>query len=275
MDADDVAAPRRIERQIQALMIRNKVAVVGTGIELTDEDGRRSRRQAPVRCREPEAARFMALFATPLAHVTILARASVMRAHPYGTSPDSLHTEDYELFTRMLEAGVEFLNLDEQLVTVRVTEGSVSRGHEEVQVANFVACSRRHLERTLGLKPDPNVHKVLVNRMDETVSARDLEKGLRCLDRVEAEFLVQEPASSQEVNGIADEQRVDILVQAALKGTPRVRLAAGRLAAKYGHRLLSHRARRYLAAKLAPSMPGPVSVRRPRAHAHTPPARRT
>ena len=179
MDADDVAAPARIERQVQTLTVRHEIGVLGAGIELVDQAGRRSRRQAPVRCREPGAARFMALFATPVAHVTTLARASVMRAHPYGTSPDSLHTEDYDLFTRMLADGVEFLNLDEHLVTVRVNDGSVSRRHEALQVANFVACARRHLERTLGLQPDPSAHKVLVNRMDDAISAHDLEAGLR------------------------------------------------------------------------------------------------
>ena len=275
MDADDVAAPTRLERQVEALTVRPEIDVVGTGIELIGEAGRRSRRQAPVRCREPGAARFMALFATPLAHPTILARASVMRAHPYGTSPDSLHTEDYDLFTRMLDARVEFLNLDEQLVTVRVNEGSVSRRHEAIQVANFVACARRHLERTLDLKPDPTVHRVLVNRMDDAVSARDLEAGLRCLDRLEAAFLSREPGAMRGVVGIADEQRVDVLVQAALKGTPRVRLAAGRLAGHYGRRLRSRRARRYLAGKLGHWMARSISPRRPHAHARMPRARRT
>jgi glycosyltransferase involved in cell wall biosynthesis len=275
MDADDVATPYRIERQVQAITARDEIGVVGTGIELIDEAGGRFRRGAPVRCREPGAARFMALFATPLAHVTILAWASVMKAHRYGVSPDSLHTEDYDLFTRMLAAGVEFLNLDEQLVTVRVNQGSVSRRHEALQVANFVACARRHLERTLQLDPDPGVLKVLVNRMDGTVSPRDLKQGLRCLDHLEATFLAREPGSSQEVTGIADEQRVDILVQAALKGTARVRLAAGRLAARYQRRLRTPRARRYLAAKLEPWLRAPVTPRRPHAHAHMPGAPQT
>ena len=275
MDADDVAAPARIERQVQTLTVRHEIGVLGAGIELVDQAGRRSRRQAPVRCREPGAARFMALFATPVAHVTTLARASVMRAHPYGTSPDSLHTEDYDLFTRMLADGVEFLNLDEHLVTVRVNDGSVSRRHEALQVANFVACARRHLERTLGLQPDPSAHKVLVNRMDDAISAHDLEAGLRCLDRVEEMFLSREPGATREVVGIADEQRVDVLVQAALKGSPRVRLAAGRLAGHYGRRLRSRRARRYLAGKLGRSMPSRFRPRRPRVHARTPRAPRT
>jgi glycosyltransferase involved in cell wall biosynthesis len=250
MDADDVAAPERIERQVEVLVRRPEIGVVGTGIALVDEDGLLLGRRAPVRCVEPAGARFMALFATPLAHPTLLARAAVMKAHPYGVSPDSLHTEDYELFTRMLAAGVAFLNLNEQLVSLRVRRGGVSRHHERQQVANFVACARRYLAQTLDLRPDPGPHRVLVNRIDREVSAGDLEEGLRCLDLIEQRFLAREPQAAPEIRGIADEQRVDILLQAALKGAVGARLAAGPLALRYRSRLVSPRARRYLAGKL-------------------------
>jgi hypothetical protein len=88
-------------------------------------------------------------------------------------------------------------------------------------------------------------------------------------------FLSREPGATREAVGIADEQRVDILVQAALRGSPRVRLAAGRLAARYGRRLRSSRARRYLTGKLGHWMPGRISPRHPRARAHMRRAPRT
>jgi Glycosyl transferase family 2 len=273
MDADDVSASHRIARQVDALTRRPEIGVVATAIALTNEQGRPIRRRAPVRCLEPGAARFMALFATPLAHVTLLARASVMRAHRYGPSDDSLHTEDYELFTRMLAAGVNFLNLDEPLVQVRVSKEGVSRRHEAIQVANFVRCARRHLESTLGCRPVPSVHKVLVNRMDREVTARDLRAGVRCLDYMEKAFLAREPGAAGEIAGIADEQRVDILVQAALNGTPSVRLAAGRLILIYRRRLLSPRGRRYLEAKLGHMNPRLIIGRGPHARARIPAAR--
>jgi glycosyltransferase involved in cell wall biosynthesis len=250
MDADDVAAPSRIERQVEVLASRPEIDLVGTGVTVIDGESGRPLRPWPVRCREPAGARFAALFATPVMHMTIAARAEAMRAHPYGGTPDSLHTEDYEMFARMLDDGAGLCNIDEPLMTVRSDPGSVSARHEETQVENFVRCAARHLERTLGVRPEPAAHRVLVNRIDATVGARDLREGLRWLDRIEEEFLRREPGGAADVRRAADLQRVDILVQAALKGRPSVRLAAGPLALRHSRRLLSPPARRYLTGKL-------------------------
>jgi glycosyltransferase involved in cell wall biosynthesis len=250
MDADDVAAPKRIERQVEVLARRPEIDLVGTGVEVVDGSTGRPLRPWPVRCREPGGARFAALFATPVMHMTIAARAEAIRAHPYGGTPDSLHTEDYEMFARMLDDGAGFCNIDEPLMTVRSDPGSVSSRYEEIQIENFVRCAARHLERTLGVRPEPAAHRVLVNRIDATVGARDLREGLRWLDRIEREFLQRESGSAMEVRRAADLQRVDILIQAALKGQPGVRAMAASLALRYGRQLLSPPASRYLAGKL-------------------------
>jgi glycosyltransferase involved in cell wall biosynthesis len=249
MDADDVAAPTRIERQVEILAGRPEIDLVGTAVEVIDGDGR-PLRPRPVRCLGPGGARFAALLASPAMHMTIAARASVMRAHAYGGSTCSLHTEDYEMFARMLDDGVGFANIDDPLMRVRSDPSSVSARFEAIQVENFVLCAARHLERTLGVRPDPGPHRVLVNRIDASVGARDLREGLGWLDRIERDFLAREPGAAAEVRRAADLQRVDILTQAALKGSPAVRLAAAPLALRYGRRLLSPAARSYLAGKL-------------------------
>jgi glycosyltransferase involved in cell wall biosynthesis len=253
MDADDVAASGRIERQVEALLRRPEIDVMGTAIAIIGSGRGRALGPRPVRCVSPGGARFTALFATPVVHATILARAPVMRAHPYGTSPDSLHAEDYEMFTRMLEDGAGFGNVAEPLMTVRANQQSVSLRHEQTQVTNFVACAARHLERTLGIRPDPGAHRVLVNRMDETVTGRDLGDGLDLLDRVERMFVAREPRAAGEIRRSADLQRVDILVQAALKAPPAVRLRAAGGALRHGRRLLAAGPRGYLASKLGPA----------------------
>jgi glycosyltransferase involved in cell wall biosynthesis len=250
MDADDMAAPTRIERQVEVLASRPEIDLVGTGVEVVDGATDRRLRPRPVRCLGPGGARFAALLTTPVMHMTIVARAMAMRAYPYGGTAESLHTEDYEMFARMLADGLGFCNIDEPLMTVRADPTSVSARHELIQVDNFVRCAARHLERTLGVRPEPAAQRVLVNRIDDTVGAGDLRAGLRWLDRIEREFLRREPGAAREVRRAADLQRVDILVQAALKGSPAVRLAAGPLALRYGRRLLSPPARRYLTGKL-------------------------
>jgi glycosyltransferase involved in cell wall biosynthesis len=255
MDADDVAASERIERQVEVLLCQPEIDVAGTGISIVGSGRGRALGPRPVRCVSPGGARFTALFATPAVHATILARAPVMRAHPYGTSPDSLHAEDYEMFVRMLEDGVGFGNVDEPLMTVRANPQSVSLQHERTQVANFVACAARHLERTLGIRPDPGAHRVLVNRMNGTVTGGELRAGLTLLDHIEETFVAREPGAAEEIRRSADLQRVDILVQAALKAPPAVRLRAGRLALCYGRRLLAAGSRGYLASKLGFSKP--------------------
>jgi glycosyltransferase involved in cell wall biosynthesis len=250
IDADSRATPERLERQLAAFARRPEVGVVGTAVELVDVNGRRTVKPRPVRCTEPDAARFMALFANPMAHVTIMARAELMKTYPYGTSPDSLHTEDYEVYTRMLEGGVSFLNLRDVLVTVEDRPEGVSWRHEPEQVANFVSCSRRYLERTLHLSPLPGVHKALVNRIDRTITAEELREGLHLLDQIESEYRSTAPGAVSEIRDIADLQRADILVQAGLKGGPRTRIAAAQLALRYYRAMLSPRVRKHLIAKL-------------------------
>lgn len=257
MDADDVAAPTRIERQVDLLMRQRDVDVVGTAIEMVDSASLRPLTPRPLRCVSPAGARFAALFTVPVTHATIMARAPVMRAHPYGIAPDSLHTEDYELFTRMLAAGVAFSNVDERLMLVRANPAGVSFGNEQTQVVNFVACAARHLAQTLHVRPGPGAHRALVNRMDHSVTGRDLRDGLRWLDRIEDLFLATEPEAAAEIRHTADLQRLDILTQAARRGSPGVRIAVPRLALRYSPRLLSAHSRGYLAAKLWRSMPTP------------------
>jgi len=260
MDADDLCVPERIERQVAFLRSRPDVGVVGSGSDLVASEETRRLRPRPVRCREPGGARFMALFATPVTHATIMGRAAVLRAHPYGVDPDSLHTEDYELFARMISADVGFANIDEPLVTVRVDPDGVSLRHEQLQVENFVRCTRRHIEATFGRSADAGAHRVLVNRMNGDTTARSLARGLTFLEWLETASVERDPGAAAEIGAIADMQRVDILVQAALKGSPALRAAAIALATRYARQLGSPAARRYLAGKLP--LRGVVSQRR-------------
>jgi glycosyltransferase involved in cell wall biosynthesis len=251
MDADSIAVPTRLERQLGRLTRSPEIGVVGSAMKLVDECDRPRVKPRPIRFTRPEAARFMAILGTPLAHVTIMARASVMREHPYGTTPECLHTEDYELFTRLLRAGVLLANLEAELVIVRDRPAGVSWSNEPEQVANFTACARRHLRATLGVELAPGTHRVLVNRMDETTTAGELIQGLAWLDRLERSFRAQEPnIAAAEIRGVADYQRVDIVSQALLKGTPGVRAAAALMAVRYAPALLSAHGRSYLAGKL-------------------------
>jgi glycosyltransferase involved in cell wall biosynthesis len=252
MDADDIAAPQRLEHQVAFLCARPEISLVGTGARLVTADGSRTLRPYTVRCTNPAGARFMSLFATPIAHPTMCAHAAVMHAHPYDQGLNSLHTEDYELFSRMLSSGASLTNLVEPLLTRRVNPRGVSLANEAAQITNFIGCARRHLRRETGLTPTGGVHRVLVNRIDESVMAGDLDQGVKLLTHLKLRALAINPEAASDISRIADMQMLDILLQAARRGSSAVRFEAVQLMARY-RPLGSAAARSYLKTKLQPS----------------------
>lgn len=253
MDDDDLAAPTRIKKSVELFLRRPELSAVGTNTRYVSASTGRPVQPRPARCFEPAGAHFMTLLAPPIVHPTLVARATVLRTHPYGIAPDSLHTEDYELFTRMAGSGLSLMNLRERLVTVQVRPHGVSLSHETTQIANFVRCAQRYLQEAEGLTPPEGVHRVLVNRMNEHVTPEDLTAGLALLAELQAAALATAhgQAGRADITRVADLQRVDILSQAILRGHRGVRARAVALLRAHATSLLSRDARTYMAAKLA------------------------
>jgi glycosyltransferase involved in cell wall biosynthesis len=254
MDADDVLDPERIATQLRTLKDRPDVAVVGSSTIVIDEEGRAIGRRR-VRCTHPVALRFLALFAIPVMHPTIMARYAAMQAFPYRDAPECLHAEDYDLFTRMLAGGVQLVNVDTPLYRLRTHAAGVSRRFEPIQISNFVSLARAHLDRTLGIRLTAGVQRVLVNRMDTATTVAELQTGLKWLDRLRDQFLRDavgnDEAAHAEVLAVANQQRIDILGQALLKGPARRRLASAALVVRRGPSFASASSRGYLRDKLA------------------------
>jgi glycosyltransferase involved in cell wall biosynthesis len=252
MDADDISTPERIARQLSVLETYPEIGLVGTGVELIDEHGAVIVAR-PARCVGPDACRYMTLFAPPVVHPSVLARAEVMRRFPYRLDSDSLHAEDYDLWTRMSDGGVRFRNIDEPLLFFRMSSGSVSHSFESIQIRNFAALSKRHIERTLGLSLSRGEHLVVANRIGPEVTVGELVRGLARLGGLRDAFLAESPvgrAARDEVFGITDEQIVDAILQALLKGRGPQRIAAAGLSLRHAGSFLSARGRAYCGLKV-------------------------
>lgn len=250
MDADDVCLPRRFERQLELFRRFPDTQVAGTGVLLVDEAGE-ALGERPARARTPEGIRFLSYLATPVAHPTLLARAEVLRRLPYREGTEALHAEDYELLARMVRHGVVVRNTAAPFLRLRQGGESVSRRFEAIQVRSFTACAREHLEAGLGIRCRPAAHAALVNRMDGDTRPGDLREALRLLDRLRRRFLAEamEPGPRREIRAVADQQRVDILLQALLKGRPTLRAAAALAAMAAPGAFLSPAGRRHLRLK--------------------------
>jgi glycosyltransferase involved in cell wall biosynthesis len=130
LDADDVARPERLERQVARLRAEPRCAVLGTGIVDLDEQGRSG--ATHVLPAGATALRWHALFSSPFFHPTVLVDLEVLDAHRLRYDPAYLESEDYELWTRLF-AFADGGNLTAPLVLKRVHAGQASLRRGDLQ----------------------------------------------------------------------------------------------------------------------------------------------
>jgi len=123
IDADDVACPNRLARQVAFLDANPSVDAVGGYVgefETTPEEVR-AVRTVPA---DPAAVRRMAHYRSPLNHPTVTFRRSAVL--DVGNYRHMEYGEDYELWCRMLAHGKTLANVPEVLVKARA-DGLVTR----------------------------------------------------------------------------------------------------------------------------------------------------
>lgn len=114
LDADDIALPDRLEKQI-AFIQETNADLIGSHYELIDEDGERlGIKRTPA---TPEAIRRKVWLFNPIGNSTVLARRETLVDNPY--REDLRYGEDYNLWIRLLRKGCVLRNLPEPLVRFR------------------------------------------------------------------------------------------------------------------------------------------------------------
>ena len=151
MDADDVALPHRLERQVAFLDARPDVAALGSSALLIDEAGRRiGVRHLPV---DPtRIAEALRSGRNMLVHAAVtMRRAAVVEAGGY----DDLfrHSEDYDLWLRLAER-FAVANLPEPLLLHRIHPNRVTVRHRLDQIVAAMAAAAASRLRRAG-QPDP------------------------------------------------------------------------------------------------------------------------
>lgn len=144
LDADDVALPERLQRQVERLREDRRTAVLGCAIADLDELGRTGRTH--VLPRGARALRWHALFSSPFFHPTVLVNRNTLQSHDLCYDPSFLESEDYDLWTRLFTVA-DGDNLAEPLVLKRVhaAQASQRRGHVQESFQRRVAL--REIER--------------------------------------------------------------------------------------------------------------------------------
>ncbi|HJV25101.1 MAG TPA: glycosyltransferase [Aromatoleum sp.] len=121
MDADDVAVPERLERQLQYLE-RYRLDLIGCDLVLIDENDKVIGNRVYPKGREIDG---RLPFSNCFAHNTILAKKDLLlKVRGYNSG---FNTEDYDLWLRLLRIGAKWDNMPDCLVQYRIHEGSSQR----------------------------------------------------------------------------------------------------------------------------------------------------
>jgi len=143
MDADDIAAPERLARQVEFLDATPRVGIVGSSRVLIDEAGDVVA-QAPAAEHDLDI-RWKCLLGNPFAHPAVMLRLDLLNAHGLRYDEQYRTAQDYELWSRLLEV-TKGHNLPEPLLRYRLRAG-VSRMHKTEQLRNHDRIARASIQR--------------------------------------------------------------------------------------------------------------------------------
>jgi glycosyltransferase involved in cell wall biosynthesis len=150
MDADDVAMPRRLERQMEALSRYPAAAVIGSSFVVIDRAGRDLRTvRVPTGSKEIcERLERNNCIAHP---TVVMRRDAVLGIGGYRRA--FRQCEDYDLWLRLAER-YEILNIDEPLLRYREHAGQLTWGNVEQRILSELAARLSARRRRAG-EADP------------------------------------------------------------------------------------------------------------------------
>lgn len=149
LDADDVCAPDRLDKQSAHLEAHPEVAVVGSQLEVIDEKGQsHGFRSYPLS--HESIVRVMSRY-NPLAQPAVMARAKALRSAGGYRTVSCGTCEDYELWSRMARSGYGFANLPDALLQYRIHGGSTKTNRLRAHLTDTLWIKREHWADRMNL----------------------------------------------------------------------------------------------------------------------------
>jgi glycosyltransferase involved in cell wall biosynthesis len=151
MDADDVALPERLGRQVAFLREHPEVVCVGSAVQFIDADGKILRAGHPGMDHEEIQERTLAGDCA-LNHPSVMMRRAPVQAVG-GYRPEFEPAEDLDLWLRLGEVG-RLVNLSETLMQYRQHAASFSEQYQRLQLERSgAAVAAAHRRRGLPERP--------------------------------------------------------------------------------------------------------------------------
>lgn len=148
MDADDIADPMRIEKQLKSIE-RGECDICGSAQWVLDEATHQIKKSKD-KFTDSDLRALLAVYCG-LCNSAITGKAEIFKRFKYDTS--ILTSEDYYLWVQMAAAGYRFLNLKERLITYRRYPAQTSSVHLEKFKVTTIEVQKKYL-KLLGISAD-------------------------------------------------------------------------------------------------------------------------
>jgi glycosyltransferase involved in cell wall biosynthesis len=146
MDADDIAFPERLEKQIIFLEEHPKIGILGTAVRTIDEAG------GVVGFHSVDTTdleiRWRSLLMNPFVHPTVMMRREVLLLNQLEYDPSAEAAEDYDLWVRILQFS-QGANLQLELLDYRIHPQSITSSFQKVLNTNSLKIARKACESIL------------------------------------------------------------------------------------------------------------------------------
>ena len=162
MDADDIAKPERLARQVEFLERHPDVGIVGTGYDIIDAAGNVTNHYEPPTT--DLAIRWRCLVNNPFAHPTVTLRADLLRGQGFRYDERLAAAQDYDLWSRLL-AVTRGANLLEPLMAYRAHPGSVTATRRAQQERITAEVAVRNVRDALRDWPVSSDDIIQLNRL--------------------------------------------------------------------------------------------------------------
>lgn len=159
MDCDDIALPRRLEKQVHFMDNHRHVVVCGTRFEIIAK-----KRLIPVIKLDHPEIKCEMLFNSPFAHPTVMLRNRILQVNGLFYSSQHQDAEDFEFWQRLSEYG-HLANLSDILLRYRIHHSQVSNKHSEEQRTSADKIRLLQLNK-LNIYPEQEewrLHKAICN----------------------------------------------------------------------------------------------------------------
>jgi len=153
MDADDISLPTRLKRQVAFLEEHPKIGLVSCKVQyLGNKEEQKGYSKYVAWINEltsPKEISLNRFVESPLAHPSVCFRKTLIQK--YGGYRNGAFPEDYELWLRWMEQGVQMSKLPEVLLKWRDQDRRLSRTHPRYSTDAFYKIKAKYLSRWLEL----------------------------------------------------------------------------------------------------------------------------